>query len=335
MRKDPLHLLEAAYTFHGEERAWLQGVVRAARPYDLGGGLGAYVTELGSRIRLRTMAADRLDFDIGDMWRSFARVSVAAVIRRMHAPSPARYSVDAAAQVASDTRLPDVVKELLELDSPRGWGVIGGDVDVETVVLYLQSPVRDALVPADRRVVDAVGAHLGACLRMRRALHGTVPGAEGTSTEAILSPAGKILHARGATAQRSLSALVEAVRRTERARLRRTPPDERLALWTALFEGRWSIVETVERDGKRMLLACKNEPETAAMRRLTSLERAVAQYAALGHPYKYVAYELGISLSGVAAHLQRALRKLGLRSRADLIRLLGGGAPLPGESAAQ
>ena len=84
-----------------------------------------------------------------------------------------------------------------------------------------------------------------------------------------------------------------------------------------------------------MLLACKNEPETAAMRRLTSLERSVAQYAALGHPYKYVAYELGISLSGVAAHLQRALRKLGLRSRADLIRLLGSGAPLPGESAAQ
>ena len=229
MRKDPLHLLEAVYAFQGEEKAWLQGVVRAARPYDLGGGVGAYVADLGPRLRLRTVAAERLAFDVGDKWRTFTRVSVAAVVRRMHAPSPARYSVDAAVQVASDTGLPDVVSGLLELGNPRGWGVIGGDVDVETVVLYLQSPVRDALVPSDRRVIDAVGAHLGACLRLRRALHGAVPGTDGTSTEAILSPAGKVLHARGATAPRSLSALVEAVRRTERARLRRTRPDERLA----------------------------------------------------------------------------------------------------------
>lgn len=41
----------------------------------------------------------------------------------------------------------------------------------------------------------------------------------------------------------------------------------------------------------------------------------------LGHTHKFIAYELGIAVSTVGAHLQSALRKLGLRSRADLVKL--------------
>jgi len=60
------------------------------------------------------------------------------------------------------------------------------------------------------------------------------------------------------------------------------------------------------------------------MRRLTARQRGVVSYVALGHSYKYVAYELGISITAVATDLRDAMRKLGIRSRAELISTFGG-----------
>jgi len=324
-RKDPLRLLEAAYAFDRDEPAWMRGVVEAARPYDLGSGVAMQIAQLGPKLFLRTAISERLACDFSAVSKFMRSGAAPPWAGRMYAPGPAAFVLDAVAAAGIPPR------EFLKAAKgwPLGWGVRGGDPDVESALLFMACERRDALAPADRHVLDAVGAHLGACLRLRRAMRGAAPTSDGASTEAVLSPSGKVLDARGARAQRSLSALVDAARRTERARSRRPDAEERLALWTALFEGRWSVVETVERDGKRMLLACRNEPETAPLRELTTLERAIAQYVALGHPYKYVAYELGISVSGVAAQLQRALRKLGLRCRADLIRLLGGPRPAP------
>jgi DNA-binding CsgD family transcriptional regulator len=163
-------------------------------------------------------------------------------------------------------------------------------------------------------------------LRLRRLL-GRPPVDTDARTEAVLSPAGRVLDARGAVARRSLPSLVDAVRRSERARSRKASHEEKLALWRAMVEGRWSIVESEERDGRRFLLACRNEPRTVALRGLSARERAIAQCAALGHPYKYIAYELGVSVSLVAATLKDVTRKLGLRSRVDLIRTFGTTAP--------
>ena len=72
-----------------------------------------------------------------------------------------------------------------------------------------------------------------------------------------------------------------------------------------------------EHDGKRLLLACRNEPRTAPLRGLTSREQSVMEYAALGHQFKYIAHELGLSLGAVSIIVDRVLRKLGLESRAD------------------
>ena len=116
--------------------------------------------------------------------------------------------------------------------------------------------------------------------------------------------------------------LIDAVRRSERAKLRAASEDERLEVWTALFEGRWSVLEKEDRDGKRMLLAYRNDPRTSQLRVLDERERAVVAYAALGHSFKYIAYELGIAISTASDTLQAALAKLGLASRAELIALL-------------
>jgi DNA-binding NarL/FixJ family response regulator len=144
-----------------------------------------------------------------------------------------------------------------------------------------------------------------------------------------MSPDGKVHEARGA-ARGALLELVDAAKRTERARSRLADDDEKLALCTALHDGQWSFVDTTENDGKRMLLACRNEPTTRPLRDLSRRERSVMEYAALGHSNKYIAYELGLSMASVSSILKRVMSKLGLESRSALIRMFGAGvARLP------
>ena len=82
-------------------------------------------------------------------------------------------------------------------------------------------------------------------------------------------------------------------------------------LWTAFCDGHWSLIEHFERDGHRYFLAHRNEPKRAATRALSERERQVFAHAAMGRSNKFIAYSLGLAVSTVAAHLQRARRKLG------------------------
>ena len=70
----------------------------------------------------------------------------------------------------------------------------------------------------------------------------------------------------------------------------------------------------MDSDGRRFILAHRNDPDAPDIRGLTLRERQVVAYVALGHANKVIAYELGLTISTVASHLARARLKLGLRS---------------------
>ncbi len=114
--------------------------------------------------------------------------------------------------------------------------------------------------------------------------------------------------------------------RTRRSRgpLRRTDPIEALDLWRGLVDGRWSLLEHHESDGRRYLVAIENPPTVTDPRRLSTRERQVVHCVADGNDNVLVGYRLGISASAVASHLSTALRKLGLGSRSELITLVRG-----------
>ena len=78
--------------------------------------------------------------------------------------------------------------------------------------------------------------------------------------------------------------------------------------------GRWSLVDHFDSNGRRYLMAHRNDPDTPDLRGLTLRERQVVGYAGAGHSNKIIAYELGLTLSTVAGHLARARAKLGLPS---------------------
>lgn len=82
----------------------------------------------------------------------------------------------------------------------------------------------------------------------------------------------------------------------------------------------WSLLTEFVVDGKRFVVACC--PELDATARLTPREREVVALAEAGESNKAISYRLGISQSTVGVLLWRAASKLGVRTRAALVRAL-------------
>jgi DNA-binding CsgD family transcriptional regulator len=176
---------------------------------------------------------------------------------------------------------------------------------------------------------DRIAAHLAAGVRLRRR---SLPAPAGPTAlrlrvegvDALLTSDGRIAHAVGsareAATREQLRAAAVAVDRA-RSALRRKDPDSAVALWKALVDGRWSLVDRFDTDGRRFLVAQRNEIPTPKRRGLRQREAAVLALRAQGHSLKLIGYELGVGQSIVARDLALGMKRLGLESIADLVRL--------------
>lgn len=91
--------------------------------------------------------------------------------------------------------------------------------------------------------------------------------------------------------------------------------DERNALWYALGRGELAVVARFERGGLHRVVATTS----SARKPLSRRERQVLERIARGLALKVVAGELGVGVSSVSQHLNRAAAKLGAKSRAELV----------------
>jgi DNA-binding NarL/FixJ family response regulator len=94
------------------------------------------------------------------------------------------------------------------------------------------------------------------------------------------------------------------------------------ALWRALVEGRFRFVECFDRAGWRYFVLHENL-DAGHDRRLTPRERSLAEAVGRGDSEKGVAFGIGVTPSTASALLKSALLKLGLRSKVDLVKLVG------------
>ena len=196
------------------------------------------------------------------------------------------------------------------------FGVLAGDpsgrgVCISANMLQTKRPSASA-----RRLWTMVAVHLAAGYRILRAR-------EESRVDAVLDGAGRVQHAEAdATTKDARESLQLAAKSIDRARgrLRRAAPEDALGLLRGLVDGKWSLVEQIDSDGKRFLFAKRNAPQPRPWRVLTERELQVVAYASEGHAHKLIAYELGISESASTRHLKSAARKLGVRTRADLVR---------------
>jgi DNA-binding CsgD family transcriptional regulator len=214
---------------------------------------------------------------------------------------------------------------------PDSFNVSGLDAAGRGAILIANMPelADGAVSPSDIALWSRLGAHIAAGHRLNRK-HRT-PSDELAGVDAVIEPNGHLAHV--ATELRdtlALAALRERVVAVDRARANdrhaRNDWHTTTGVWTGLAEGRWSLVDRFDRDGRRYYLARPNLPD-ATHDLLGPREAQVAHAAALGHSNKHIAYELGVSISTVATHLKSAATKLGVSSRVELIqrmRLLHG-----------
>lgn len=172
--------------------------------------------------------------------------------------------------------------------------------------------------PAERRRWARVAAHMGAGLRLRRRLESL--SLDDDNVEAVLEADGSVTEARAAAkAASAREALREAATRIDRARSHaRAEPDEALELWQGLVSGRWSMVDHFDTDGRRYLVAHRNDIAAGDPRGLTPREQEVAELVGIGESGKAISYRLGISEAAVSAAVANAILKLGLGGRAEL-----------------
>ena len=195
-------------------------------------------------------------------------------------------------------------------------GLVSRDANGDGLCAVVGLDRVTALSPRESRVMTKLATHVGAGDRLRRAQRPRVL----DDADAIFTPSGKVLHAQE-SARDNQPALDEGRRRRDEARRTTHDVEKALEIWKGLVAGRWSLVDHLDTDGKRFLLAIRNAPSVDKRADLTPRERRACALVAMGHPDKEVAYMLGISTASVSASLHRARQKLGVGSRADLVAL--------------
>jgi DNA-binding NarL/FixJ family response regulator len=162
-----------------------------------------------------------------------------------------------------------------------------------------------------------VAAHLGAGLRLREMAQRF--SLDIRSVEAVLGPSATLRHARGEATTTARANLREAVLKIERCRTRfgLQDPDAALENWWGLVNGRWSLIDHFDTDGKRFVVAIKNDPAHPDPRGLTQGERQIAEFIGKGCTTKEITYALGISVAAVTNAAGRIQMKLGLSSRLE------------------
>jgi len=324
---DPLKVVEAGYSWVEDEYTWLAGIAAEAEPFGVGTGVCAYSVALdGPAPIVRAFAGNGMPDSFRDQIHAFTESLAPPIAREVYAPT--EFCGNANYRVRRIARAQGVsVEQLSRGNTVSAWALVAGDPRRRSIAVVFPAHEKfDPDLPFPKgRVLGLAAAHLGAALRLRE-LAAPAPDTDAV-TESVLDPRGKVLHATGhAQDKPARESLVEAVVRREKARgkLRKVDADEAAAQWAVLVSGRWSIVDFVDRDGKRLLLARKNPVGSPDVVALTVEERDVVWLATLGHSRKYIAYELGLSVAQVGRRLATSMRKLKVSSRRDLLRRFAG-----------
>lgn len=321
-----LDVLDRMYDLEASEPDWMRGIAEAIRPIvDCGAGINVLTYPTAGKIGVRV----GLGHNIETMWRQFSRAVPLDVLAEAELIGPlsnaARCTIPRIRSYAAAGHAAMGVRSLT--------GLNGTDLEHRLVTIGVPAPVGGRVFwpEHDRTAWERISAHLGATFRMRN--HRVARAAPGV----IIAANGGLQHVEPGVADVDLARLREAVTAVDRVRRVRMPPEAVLDAWRALYGGRWSIMASVERDGRRLLVARPNaplsrgehraaaestdRPRPANPHRLSAQETRVLIALAEGHSNKLIAYELGLATSTVGTLLARAASKLGCKNRIALARV--------------
>ncbi len=317
--KDWVSLIEAGYQLEGSDEEWAENVLEKAAPLLDRGWWPSIATY---RFTPTTM---NLKY-VGTTGPSF----VTTAIREHVSDLPPEMldsiyrrdnSVGSVGEIVYP-RFPDHQSIILE----ETQGMIADSLVIpghtgegSAMALYLGFLKETPATTLERKRWPLMTSHLAAGLRLRSVARAF--SLDSTSVEAIFDPSGMELDVRKDAKERSAREMLrEAIRQIDRIRTRAGRSDADLAIqkWEGLIGGRWSLVDRFDTDGRRFVVAIKNDPTCLDPRGLTRRERQVAEFIGLGHSTKEISYTLGLSQSAVTNCTARIQHKLGLSSLAEL-----------------
>jgi DNA-binding CsgD family transcriptional regulator len=324
---DVVAVIEAAYRADADRRSWLQGLLdafRSALDLELPGA--AFTADFSNPLEPRFTTFVGTGLPDEDLKHVLALEDGEEINKNEWPLMVARPVLTLSQFTAEPRERPRF--PILHPESRDALGVFAADPGAEVVVVCMALPHIARLSKRDILFWSRVSAHLATGWRLRNRLGDMAAPAE---PDAVLDPDGRVLHAEGIAQQRGAR---EALRRAAlaldraRGRLRRDDSFEAVRIWEGLVSGNWSLVDQFEGDGRRYVVARRNEPVPRVHDALTLRERQIVAYAALGHSNKLIAYELGIAVSTVAACLASAKRKFQVQTRVELIKAVGWGPPI-------
>lgn len=207
-------------------------------------------------------------------------------------------------------------REVLDFDMLR--------VDLTDSQGWMFSTLRTeagAIAKNRRELWEMVGVHIAAGARLRR----TLDSLDLDTSAAVFDKTSGDLEVRddalkGNGRRRRLLELIEARKYADQ--IATDDPLESMQLWQGLINGRWSLLDIVDSDGRAFTVLRENPLKVRSRIALSKRERQVAYLVGRGHHIKLVAYKLGISPSTVRTQLSSALQKLNLTDRSGLCRLV-------------
>jgi len=319
---------EAAYDLAVDDEEWLPTVLERGLPI-LDQGLGVACMDYarppdGGPVVLRGVHVGSGPADFPERHLRALETTPPEVLREQLRPGDAGTASAASGsdpqQMDHYTSYVDYCKDVLYITA----------VDRRGVGVAVVAPLAEVttLTPHESERWQMLAAHLEAGHRLRRGL--AIKDMEDEPVTDLPRHAEAIFdansfritdavgHAKEKSATKKLREAAIAVDRA-RGKLRRTDPERALEIWKALVRGRWSTVDWFDSDGRRFVLAIPNSPDVMDPRGLTERERQVVGYAAFGHTNKMIGYRLGLSRSRVSLLLRSAMRKLGAKTRAQLV----------------
>jgi DNA-binding CsgD family transcriptional regulator len=319
-RADWVSVVEASYTLDGSDPVWLKRVLDQASP----------LLARGSEPVGWTFNCTPTSFSLGSFSEGTSKALTYAA-RMSHALSTEKsldltYRTGVVIATASELvfpRLPDMhkmfmkllrgrVQDLLVINCQSG---VGSGVSIGMLLKETSRATKE-----ERRRWPQIAAHVGAAIRLRT--KAAALSVDSPEVEAVLDSGGGLHDARGLAKENDArEKLRNTVRHIERSRTHagRTDVDEALGNWEGLVSGRWSILDRFDSDGRRFVVAVKNDPAHPDPCGLTIRERQVAEYVGLGYASKEIAYTLGLSESAITNCTSRVQDKLGMASRAELV----------------
>ncbi len=329
-----IDLVEAAYDLETPTAEWLPSLLRKGESlFDRGLGCAAVLWAGHSEDRRPIVAQASVGTARPELGPGFARA-----LREPSSSSTQASPADrGGVRVATESELdrPNFLWTFeRHLGCPDVLGLWATSFDFHGVGVVAPSPEPLALKEHTRLRWRRIAAHLEAGHRLRSKLASMTASATETRPSlptddaAVIDPRDfAVTHAEGAARDESARrALREAAIRIDksRGRLREQDPQKALSAWDSLLGGRWSLVDWFDADGRRFVVALPNQPGVVDPRGLTKRERQVATLAARGESGKLIGYQLGISRQRVSASLKSAMRKLGVRTQAELVLKLRG-----------